>query len=86
MTPQYRDDVCQQYEDQFAVPQYSGPQSTSSKLFVLDDEEEDSLPPLDDWYIAIANRCMPPEEAEAVAAAAGSCRHVLIMSFNIIVF
>ena len=63
-----------QNKDEFVIPQYSEPRddttfSSNSKFFIPDDEE-DSLPPLDDWYITIANRCMPPEEAEAVAASA----------------
>ncbi|KAF8812221.1 hypothetical protein BYT27DRAFT_6410321 [Phlegmacium glaucopus] len=74
---QHCNDIHQQYGDEYLVPQYSvTPQSndttfsSKAKFFIPDDEEEDSLPPLDDWYISIANRCMPPEEAEAVAAAA----------------
>ena len=74
---QHGDPIYQQYdEDDFMVPQYSGPQSrnpSKSKFYIPDEDDEDSLPPLDDWYITIANRCMSPEEAEAVAAAAVSC-------------
>lgn len=65
-------------EDTYEVPQYSVPEPSDrtflseSKFFIPDNDndDEDSLPPLDDWYISIANRCMPPEEAVAVAAAA----------------
>ena len=35
---------------------------SNSKFFIPD---EDSLPPLDGWYITIANRCMPPGEVVA---------------------
>jgi hypothetical protein len=46
------------------IPQYSELRNdrtfpSNTKLFIPDDKE-DSLPPLDGWYIAIANRCMPP--------------------------
>jgi hypothetical protein len=64
-------------KDEFVIPQYSELRDytttfpSNSRFFISDDKEEDiSLPPLDDWYITIANRCMPPEEAEAEGAAA----------------
>ena len=65
-----------QYEE-CIVPQYSESRDdttfpSKSRFFIPDDDEEDDLPPLDDWYITIANRCMLPEEAEAVAAAAAA--------------
>jgi hypothetical protein len=70
---QYND---HQYEE-CIVPQYSEPRGdtafpSKARFFIPDDDEENDLPPLDDWYITIANRCMPPEEAEAVAAAAAA--------------
>ena len=72
-----------QNRDEFVISQYSESRDgttfpSNSKFFIPDDKEEDSLPPLDDWYIAIANRCMPPEEAETkatVAAAISLSRH-----------
>ena len=73
---QHHENIYQEYEDEYMVPQYSQPQPQDmisplqSKFFIPDDEEEDDLPPLDDWYITIAKRCMPSEEAAAVAAAA----------------
>ena len=39
---------------------------SNSKFFIPDDKEEDSLPPLDDWYFTIANRCMPPAQAATI--------------------
>ena len=58
-------------KDHFMIPpQYSELRDDTtfpshSKFFIPDDKEEDSLPPLDDWYITIANRCMPPEKVVA---------------------
>ena len=55
-----------QNEDKFMMPQYSERLRddttfpSNSKFLILDDKEEDSLPPLDEWYITIANRCIPP--------------------------
>lgn len=65
-------------KDEFVILQYSEFKDdtttfpSNSRFFTPDDnlKEEDSLPPLDDWYITIANRCMPPEEVEAAATAA----------------
>jgi len=60
-----------QNKDEFMIPQYSEPSddtafpSNSKFITIPDDKEEDSLPPLDDWYITIANRCMPPEKVVA---------------------
>ena len=69
--------IYQQYEAELVVRQCSEPRDDDDTTFPLKseffiDDEEDGLPPLDDWYIAIANRCMLPEEAEAVAAAAAA--------------
>lgn len=53
-----------QSKDQFMIPQYSelrdGTTFPSNSKFFIPDEEEDSLPPLDDWYITISNRSMRP--------------------------
>jgi hypothetical protein len=66
----------QRHEEEFVVQQYSEPTDDtifpSESKFFIPDEDENDLPPLDDWYITIANRCMPPEEAQAVAAAAAA--------------
>lgn len=47
---------------EFVIPQHSESRDdasfpSNSKFFISDDEEDDSLPPLDDWYITIANPC-----------------------------
>ena len=50
-------------QHKFMIPQYSerlrGDTTFPSNFNFLipDDKGEDSLPPLDDWYITIANRC-----------------------------
>lgn len=57
-------------KDEFMIPRYFELSDgttfpSNSKFFTPDDKEEDSLPPLDDWYITISNRCMPPEKVVA---------------------
>ena len=64
----FDEDICEmqlhnQDKDKFMIPQYFEPRDdttfpSNSKFFIPDDKEEDSLPPLDDWYITIANRCI----------------------------
>ena len=65
----FGEDTCEmqrnnnQDKDESMIPQDFEPRDnttfpSNSKFFIPDDKEEDSLPPLDDWYITIANRCI----------------------------
>ncbi|KAF8165565.1 hypothetical protein B0H34DRAFT_671377 [Crassisporium funariophilum] len=57
------------YPDELCATTF--PPAPKARFFIQeDDDEEDGLPSLDEWYISMAQRCMSPEAASAVVAAA----------------